>query len=1194
MSSDDLGRVGSGDGRVRADVSSGEIHVSPGEAVQLEVEVTNVTEVIRAYRVDVLGLDARWASAEAVDLELFPGERRATTLSFDLPEQYPAGRRRIGIEISEPGESDGSVVVVDVDIIVAPRDALSFGVEPASLTVGPEGTFVVTPVNSGNTTLDLEMAAADPERKVRVAFDPPAPRLLPGERGVVRATVRGPRPWFGMPLVRVLEFRVKGGSVETFTAAAFIQTPRLSRRAITLAGLVIVATLFAFVIFLSFSSVADLSAQQEALLKQSLGEGQPVGVRIEPSSIGGRAVSTTGGGIDGVSVELYSSSNPTVPAKSTVTDVQGAYRFTSLMPDTYFVRFRVAGFGESWFRRGASIADATAIELVAGQELVDVDVALGGQPGAISGRIVGEEVEGALVVAQIPGTSIEDSDLAPVAARLASAVVDETGAYRLDGLPTPAAYEVVVSKSGFAPQIRLISLDPGEERRDLEILLRRGGGVIAGTVLDLAGTSIPGARVVVSDGQTQVVTRTLSEAEVIGTFDVRELPTPGTYSLEASAPGFFTETQTVRLGQDQRITDRSVVLTASEGSVTGRVANGSGRPLGGIEVTVLGPGVAVTTQTVSIPVGFDAATAPEDSLDATGQYPASAGTWRIDGLPVPGAYTVVFDAPGTLAQSVAVSLTPGAGALRTGVNAVLDPSTGSITGRVFVAGSPIDEPISAQDDVLVSLRSTGVNRTLRPVDLPVLRRGEFRFDNIPPAAYTLTVTRPGSTPKTFLVNTTDAEGFSSALGDIVLDRPAAIFGRIRPFEGFAGLRSYSVEVYTPEAIGVPVVPRVITDADGVFRITGMFAPARYVLRFLDLTTGEAFTLPNTSQLTDDGSDVINLEPGFPFDMNEEMRGEGADAFFPFSTFTVDILGPVDIYEPTTLDPEPFACTTAQAGELYVSRTDAASGTLRFCNGSEWVDGPSVATTDAESGQLGSRTFTSPPAPHGPATRLAFQTQPASTVSWSAATGGAGLVDLEVRIVDVQNLLVTTGPLAQSTVTLSLSDPSLGLRGTTLVRASGGVARFPGLRVDRAGTAIRLVAVGGGLPSAQSNAFTVSSVAPAAPSLVLLDTGPVVNWGLPFSDGGRDISHYFIVASGSSSGFTGATACAGETAPPPTVPSSISALGQPVHFRAVPGPLSCGFTAPAGTGVRYRVFAVNAAGQVSTSSALTSGTTTSTP
>jgi hypothetical protein len=519
------------------------------------------------------------------------------------------------------------------------------------------------------------------------------------------------------------------------------------------------------------------------------------------------------------------------------------------------------------------------------------------------------------------------------------------------------------------------------------------------------------------------------------------------------------------------------------------------------------------------------------------------------------------------------------------VNAVLNPSTGSISGRVLVAGAAgaSPTPISAADGVVVTLRSTAVNRTLRPVDLPLGRKGEFRFDNVPPAAYTLTVTRSGSTPQTFLVNTTSTASFSSALGDIVMDRPAQITGRVRPFATFPGLRRYAIEVYTPEAIGVPVIPRATTDDNGNFTLSGMFAPARYVVRFEDLETGETFTLPNASQTTTDGSDIINLEPGFPFDMNEELAGEGETIFFPFSTFDVRTSGTV-----TVATSAPTTCTLATAGDLYVeAQPGDKDGTLRFCNGEAWVSGPEVRVVDAQSGQLGEQTFIAPPAPHGPAARLDFAVQP-TTVTWSAATGSATLTTtVTVRILDEQDKQVTTGPLAQSTITLAPSDPALGLSGTTFVEAKAGQAVFTDLRVLRAGNAIRLLVSGGGLPTVQSNAFNVNSIAPAAPSLVILDSGPVVNWGVPFSDGGRDISHYFVVAQGSTASYS-LTACTGEAGPAPSVPSAIQGLGQPVFYRRVPGPLSCGFTAPLGSPVRFRVYAVSTSGQVSPASSLTSG------
>lgn len=813
-------RIGGGDDRVRADLTTAEVPVELGHPATIEVEVTNVDDVIRSYHVDVLGLDAQYVTVATPDVDLFPGERQRVQIEVLLPESYPSGRRRIAVEVTEPGAPDASAIAIELDLVLGPTDGLVLTVEPATLETGRTGTYIITPINTGNTTLDVTFLGQDPERAVTVSFDPPTAHLVPGQQAVVRATVEGPRPWFGMPLVRMLELTVSGGTATAMSTVALLQKARISRRALTLAGMVLAVTVFAFVIMVSFAQVADLAAANAALLKQGLGEDQPIGGLVEPASISGRVTSTTGGGIDGVAVELYDQSNPIVPAVATVTDRAGRYRFGAIPDGTYLLRMAVAGFGEVWYPSGETIAEADPFEIEPGVRFADIDVQLAGQPGSVAGTVRGVAVEGALVVAQLPADAIEGSDLDPLPAVVTSVELDATGQFVLTDLPTPATYEVVVTQPGFAVEVRTIALRPGEQRRGIDVLLRRGEGRISGVVVDPAGEPLTGVLIAATDGQTETLTRTLS-GDAAGTFELRDLPTPGTYTLQISREGFFPATVTLNLAAEERRDDVEVILTSDRGSLGGTVRGPDGAPLGGVEISVVGP--EGEQATVSLSVG-------------------EVGTWTVTGLPVPSSYTVTFRSPGRVTQAVSVELPSGPGADRRGVDAVLGRATASVAGTVLGAdGSPIG-------GVAVALASAEVERRTISADRPA---GTFGFDELPPGAYTITFSRVGSAPQTLLVDLVAGE--QRELAPITLEAQARITGVVR--RSGVGEAGIGVLAYRFEDFPGDPAARTVTGAGGSFELVGLDAPETYLVEF---------QIPAGGQVA--GSRTVFLLPGETVDL----------------------------------------------------------------------------------------------------------------------------------------------------------------------------------------------------------------------------------------------------------------------------------------------------------------------------------------
>lgn len=787
--------IGGGDDRVRADIADAEVELIPGMPVPVTVEVTNVDSLIRRYQVEVLGIDERYVDLSQPSVALFPDERLPIVITFTVPEDFPAGRRRVAVYVTDAEGGDAAVMVA-FDLVLATEERLRLTIEPETVTVGKEGTFVVTPENLGNTSVDVRLKAEDPERKVSVAFDPEHTELLPGDRRLVTALAVGERPWFGMPAVRVLEFTATAGDTTETATAVMMQRPRFSRRLLAILGMVLVVTLFAFVIMQAFGSVADRAEANEQLLKQGLGHDGPVGIRAVPASMQGRITSTTGEPIDGATVELYDPTQPLFAAHSTVTRASGAFRFGALPEGEYVLRVEVAGFDEVWFPDGESIADAEPFELGPGAELVDVNLALEGRPGSVSGLVQGADVEGALVSVRLPAEALDGSELAPTSAEVTSMEVDATGRFTLTDLATPATYEIVVSKPGFATETRTATLAAGEQREGIDVLLRTGDGQISGVVVDGTDTPIPNVDIVATDGSSDVETRSLSGENDAGTFQLRDLPTPATFTITATAEGHFTESVTVQL-EEQQLGEVRIVMTASTGRLAGTVRSSDGQPLGGVDVIV--DGAEVERTTVSLSDG-------------------EVGSWLATDLPVPGEYTVTFSRDGYATQALSVELVSGPQADRAGVDGVLTPSGASVHGVVEEQGSG---PIAG---VTITLESAEMERRTRSSDEPL---GAYRFDDLPAGAYTITYERVGSRSQTLLVDL-DA-GERRQLAPVELEPQARIGGVITvngvPSAG-VGVVAYPFDDYPGE-----VAAETVSTTGGRFEIVGLDAPQTYILEF---------------------------------------------------------------------------------------------------------------------------------------------------------------------------------------------------------------------------------------------------------------------------------------------------------------------------------------------------------------------------
>lgn len=813
---------------MRVDVFPEHATPAPGQPVVLTVQVFNSAPVISAHRIRILGVDEKWVSVDHDQLSLFPESTGVVTVTITLPAGIPSGTRRIAIQVHEltpPSRTE----TVNVDLTIPAEQGARIAVDPVSVTGGSKTTVGVTLANDGNTELTLRLDAVDEEDKLTFVFDPPVVELSPGERITASAKIKGKRPFAGTPKPRTYTVRALGTDPPLEAFGSFVQNPRLSRGTLGLVGLLAAVSVFAVVIAMSFAKVVDKSTADRDLLLQVI-QGRRTGAVTNPGSLGGTvALLTSGAGVAGVTVEAFESSNTSTPVLTTATADDGTYTVGGLGEGSYKLRFQGAGFNELWYPQSLTADNAKAVELQAGQNQRGLDVRLGGVPGKLSGRVNGDAA-GATVSLFLPGGATaggngtgtnastlvngttqtvptvptSDPAAATLGALVASTTVGGDGAFVLANVPSPSTYDLVVKKDGFATEVQRVNLGAGEERAGIEIVLRKGDGLIQGKVFDANGP-LGGATITASDGKSTAATVSLTQDDV-GGFTLRNLPTPATLTLLVSKTGFATQSLTLSLATAQQLTGVVVTLSGGSGSISGTVSLASnGAPAGGVSVVVSDG--SITLQTVTLSVG-------------------AVGSYQVTGLPVPSTYTVTFSRADLASITQAVDLDTFGQRDRSDIGASMPDATGAVTGTVTELDSL---PVEAVGEVAVSL-SDGTT-TLRTTSATDPTPGRYLIANVKPGTYTLTFDRRGASPVSFIVSIGAGQ---ILVQDAQVGEPAAIVGRVLIASGpNAGqpLQNAEVRLFVLSQYPNTVLTKVQTDELGNFVFTDLVAPESYLLEF---------------------------------------------------------------------------------------------------------------------------------------------------------------------------------------------------------------------------------------------------------------------------------------------------------------------------------------------------------------------------
>lgn len=701
---------------MRTELRPLDVAVQPGGLTIIEIEVGNTAEVIDGVTARVEGIDPSWVHLPIPVLSLFPESTGVLPVHVRFPTTTVVGDYLVVVTIESTIDATRRSTH-DLWLHVDPVEAASLRLRPSVVTAGRRGRYGAIVANEGNVQIDFTMTALDDTRVLDTAVQPLTLTVPPGSEAVAEVTVAGKRPWFGQPLARTVQIGADSPTLHLQALATFNQKPRIPRGLLTVALLAGIIGLWAFIFLFGVNLIRGQGDPAKARATD-FNEGGAQNLRLEAigaSALGKVTAASTGNGLERITVEAFriTSQGDNEMTASAGTADDGTYTLAGLLPGRYKLRYTAEGFDELWYPAGTSDATAEEIEVEPRDEVDELDVAMAGQPGRMSGTVDLPEsaAPGAPVtvtIQEVPEPPDDPNVPAPAAPPPIQQVTTD-GTISFDGLRTPGTYRVTIAADGFAPQQFTQVIGGGADTVLNTVKLGAATGSIAGTVRGSDGQPLGNVLVSVRSGEIEKEATTPTAGNV-GTFLIDGLETPRTYVVTFSRDGFSGQTIALDLAAGAARPDVDGALTGGTGTVTGVVTGPDGAPLGGVEVVVAAGDFAAQTATLT-----------------TG----TPGSFTVTDIPTPGTYTVTFSLEGYVSETrQAGFLTP---ATVPGVSVQLRRADASIRGTVSGGGRAIaGATVELTDGEITRNTATAANPN-----------GGYVFTNVPPGSYTLAVTASG-------------------------------------------------------------------------------------------------------------------------------------------------------------------------------------------------------------------------------------------------------------------------------------------------------------------------------------------------------------------------------------------------------------------------------------------------------------------
>ncbi len=197
----------------------------PGGTATTSLTVRNDSDIVEAYRLEVVGDCAAWTTVEPERVSLYPGTSETVTIRLAPPRSpaVRAGDVPLAVRVL-PTEQPEAVRVPETTVQVGEYRELRAESAPRRRRGWLRGRYRIAVRNEGNAPVQVGFTPGQPGEDLRFAFTPGTLKLEPGESAEVGLLVRAGGPvWFGSPVtwpftVEVAETRDGGEGEDSATA----------------------------------------------------------------------------------------------------------------------------------------------------------------------------------------------------------------------------------------------------------------------------------------------------------------------------------------------------------------------------------------------------------------------------------------------------------------------------------------------------------------------------------------------------------------------------------------------------------------------------------------------------------------------------------------------------------------------------------------------------------------------------------------------------------------------------------------------------------------------------------------------------------------------------------------------------------------------------------------------------------------